>query len=192
MAKHDLQKVIKIGDELFRTQGYCNTGTEEILDKAKFPRSSFYYHFKNKDGFAVKVIERYGQDSVKMYKSILENKEIGSPLERFKIFFDMLGDLSQKKDFKSLCLVQKMSGECATIEPIRKAADKQLADMLAVFENCIQEGQTLGEFRDDVQAKALAQFLHAQLYGANTLVRLSHDREQLDSCLNLALDYLRK
>ncbi|MEL6675570.1 MAG: hypothetical protein AAFR61_25405 [Bacteroidota bacterium] len=42
MAKHDLKKVLEIGEGLFRTQGYFHTGTEEILEKAAFPRSSFY------------------------------------------------------------------------------------------------------------------------------------------------------
>ena len=31
MVRHDINKVISVGQELFQSQGYFNTGTEEIL-----------------------------------------------------------------------------------------------------------------------------------------------------------------
>ena len=46
MKKHSKDHVLSIGEALFRTQGYFNTGTKDILKKAAYPRSSFYYLFK--------------------------------------------------------------------------------------------------------------------------------------------------
>ncbi len=191
MPRHDLQKVIKIGDELFRTRGYYNTGTEEILEQSGLPRSSFYYHFKNKEGFAVRVIEHYGRDSVQFYKAILWNPQVASPKARFQLFFANLMEVTQVKEFKSQCLVQKMSGECAANnELIRTAADEELRKLVAVFAHCIREGQEKGEFRSDQTADDLAKFLHAQLYGAHTMVRLARDTEVMKKTMDMALDYI--
>ncbi len=55
--KHDINTVIETGQELFRTQGYFNTGTEEILKSSGYPRSSFYYHFKSKDDLYIQIVE---------------------------------------------------------------------------------------------------------------------------------------
>ena len=74
MKKHDKDYVIKIGEELFKTQGYHNTGTEDILKKSEYPRSSFYYTFKSKEGFAIQVLENYGTNAAQFYQSVLGNQ----------------------------------------------------------------------------------------------------------------------
>jgi len=56
MKKHSKEHVIEVGEELFKSQGFHNTGTEDILKKSEYPRSSFYYHFKSKENFAVQVL----------------------------------------------------------------------------------------------------------------------------------------
>jgi len=62
MGNKDKGHVIKIGEDLFRSQDYFNTGTEEILWKSDYPRSSFYHHFTSRESFAAQVLEQYGND----------------------------------------------------------------------------------------------------------------------------------
>ena len=191
MTKHDLLNIIQIGEALFKTQGYHHTGTDEILKKANFPRSSFYYHFKNKEGFAIRVLENYGNASAEFYKEFLLNPSINSPLERFQTFLDTMGKFSEESNFESICLIQKMSNECAgTNENIRKNTQIELEKLLDVFRACIQEGQIKGEFRSDIDATTLAKFLHAQLYGANLLARLAKSKTPMEENLKMALDYI--
>ena len=40
-------------------RGYADTGVQDLLDATKVPKGSFYHHFKNKEDFALQVIDRY-------------------------------------------------------------------------------------------------------------------------------------
>ena len=91
MKKHSKETVIKIGEELFRSQGYHNTGTETILQKSDYPRSSFYYHFKNKEGFALQVLDYYGGRVTDFYNNVLTDQSIGSSLQRLEAFNQYYG-----------------------------------------------------------------------------------------------------
>ncbi|MEL6675571.1 MAG: hypothetical protein AAFR61_25410 [Bacteroidota bacterium] len=102
-----------------------------------------------------------------------------------------MNDLNEERAFTSQCLIQKIGGECAGTHPaLREAANTQLAAMLSVFEGTIRAGQDAGEFRTDIPVARLAKYLHAQLYGAHTLARLSHDRSVMDQGLQMALTYI--
>ncbi len=193
MAKHDINKVIEVGQELFQSQGYFNTGTEEILEKSGYPRSSFYYHFKSKEGFAGRVIEQYGDGAVAYYKSKLTDSSISSPIKRIENLAGSLTDEAIRREFKSECLVQKLSIECAGINDfLRNSTDVQMKKMLKVLDDCIIEGQEIGEIRKDMDSMEIARMVQAQFYGAFVLGRLSQDGEGMKSTINNVIKYMRE
>lgn len=192
MKKHNKEDVIKVGLKLFQTNGYFNTGTEDILKESDYPRSSFYYNFKSKEGFAENVIEYYGKKSEDFYNAILEEQKVKSPLERFGLFFSTVTDLAEKSQFKSECLIQKMAVECAgTNDVLRNVTCTQLQKMLGVFKSCIEEGQNKMEIRTDLESMDMAKFIHAQLYGGFLLSRLHNDVTIMKNNMKYALDYIR-
>ncbi len=192
MKKHDKESVIKVGQNLFKTVGYHNTGTEEILKQSEYPRSSFYYNFKSKEKFAEHVLEYYGNNSVKFYQSILEDQKVKSPMKRFELFSKLIADMANKNEFKSECLIQKFSVECAgNNENLRDITQKQLSKLLHVFKTCIDEGKNAGEIRSDLESLEMAKFLHAQLYGGFLLSRLQNDISILKNNMAYALDFIR-
>ncbi|MCW5516934.1 TetR/AcrR family transcriptional regulator [Muriicola sp. Z0-33] len=193
MKKHMKEDVIKAGEYLFKNNGYYNTSTEDILMESDYPRSSFYYHFKSKEKFAEEVLEYYGKNSVKMYSSVLKDKNIISPIERFTLFFDIMCTIAENKEFKSECLIQKLSVECAgTNENIRNAALSQLVQILAVYEACIIEGQLKKEIRDDIEANTVANLIQSQLYGGFIVSRLNNSSDVMKENMNLTIDYIRR
>ncbi len=192
MKKHNKESVITVGLDLFKTIGYCNTGTEEILKKSDYPRSSFYYHFKSKEKFAEHVLEYYGTNSAKFYKSILEDKKIKSPLKRFELFATLMADMANKNNFKSECLIQKFSVECAgNNESLREVTQKQLSKLLQIFVNCIEEGKNIGEIKTDLESMEIATFLHAQLYGGFLLARLQKNAIVMKNSMTYALKAIK-
>lgn len=193
MKKHNKESVIKIGQELFKTIGYHNTGTEEILKQSNYPRSSFYYNFKSKEKFAEHVLEYYGNNSAKFYQSILENKTVESPLKRFELFSIFMADMASKSNFKSECLIQKFSVECAgNNENLRDATQKQINKLLRVFKSCIEEGKEKEEIRTDIDSMEMATFMHAQLYGGFLLARLQNDISVFKTNMNYTLNFIKK
>ena len=192
MVRHDINKVIGVGQELFQTQGYFNTGTEEILEKSGYPRSSFYYHFKSKEGFASRVLEQYGDSAVEYYKSLLFDDSNRSPIERLEGLVETMANTAIEREFKTECLVQKLSIECAGfIEVLRVSTEKQLNKMLTVLDACIKDGQQQGEIRQDIDSMEIAGMVQSQLYGAFILGRLTLDGEGMKKNIKRVLDYIR-
>jgi TetR/AcrR family transcriptional repressor of nem operon len=192
MVRHDINKVISVGQELFQSQGYFNTGTEEILEKSGYPRSSFYYHFKSKEGFASRVLEQYGDSAAEFYNSLLFDDPGRSPIERLEGLAETMADMAIEREFKTECLVQKLSIECAGfIEVFRESTDRQLNKMLKVLDSCIKEGQQQGEIRQDVNSMEMAGMVQSQIYGAFILGRLSNDGEGMKRNIKRVLDYIR-
>ena len=192
MVRHDINKVIGVGQELFQSQGYFNTGTEEILEKSGYPRSSFYYHFKSKEGFASRVLEQYGDSAVEYYNSLLFDDSNRSPIERLEGLVETMANMAIEREFKTECLVQKLSIECAGfIEVLRESTERQLNKMLTVLDACIKEGQQQKEIRQDVDSMEMAGMLQSQLYGAFILGRLTLDGEGMKRNIKRVLDYIR-
>ncbi|MBO3697539.1 TetR/AcrR family transcriptional regulator [Roseivirga sp. E12] len=193
MKKHEKEQVISVGEKLFRSKGYHNTGTEDILKESEYPRSSFYYHFKSKEGFAIQVLENYGANSEKLYRDILMNSKIGSPVDRLKHFAQMLTEMSVQKKFTSECLIQKLSIECAGInDGLRQVINNQMNRLLTVVNECIAEGQSLNEIRSDIPSEELAEYYHSQLYGGFILSRLQQNGKVMNKGLHMAIENMSK
>ena len=192
MVRHDINKVIGVGQELFQTQGYFNTGTEEILEKSGYPRSSFYYHFKSKEGFASRVLEQYGDSAVEYYNSLLFDDSDRGPMERLEGLTETMANTAIEREFKTECLVQKLSIECAGFNDVlRLSTYRQLTKILTVLDACIKEGQQQKEIRQDLDSMEMAGMLQSQLYGAFILGRLTHDGEGMKRNIKRVLDYIR-
>ena len=191
MAKRDKEKLIKIGQDLFSNQGYHNTGTEEILLKAEYPRSSFYYHFKSKEGFALKVLEDYGNNAEQNYRKFLSDEKLGSPLSRLKYFTHSMAEYFKKYKFKKECLIQKFSIECAAInEVLGESTKEQMNKVLNTLKDCIEQGQAENEIRNDIKAMRLAEYFQAQWYGSFTLSRVRKDVSLFEANMKMAFNYL--
>ena len=192
MVRHDIHKVINVGQKLFQSQGYFNTGTEEILEKSSYPRSSFYYHFKSKEGFASRVLEQYGDEAAEYYKNLLFDESAGSPMEKLERLVETMADTAVEMEFKTECLVQKLSIECAGFNDVlRISTDRQLKKMLSVLAAAIKDGQHLGEIRSDLDSLEMAGMVQSQLFGAFILGRLTHDGEGMKRNVKRVLDYIR-
>jgi TetR/AcrR family transcriptional repressor of nem operon len=55
--KHDKEKVLKKGVELFWCKGYNNLGVEEICKSTGITKGSFYNSFKSKENLELEVKE---------------------------------------------------------------------------------------------------------------------------------------
>ncbi len=192
MTKYNLKEALQAGIELFRLKGYHHTGTEELLNKSGLPRSSFYHHFKNKEGYAVEAIKVYGDQIEEFYRSFLLNKHKKDLIRRYFELLNCLFGQAKKNQFRSQCLVQKMSNECAgESDKISKALQSVIEKMLRVFIQYVEEGQAKGTFKKELSAHSIASLLHGQLYGTFTLNRPAKNADKmLEDCkaiLNIML-----
>lgn len=182
--KHDLEKVLAQGDVLFREQGYHNTGVEEILSKTDFPRSSFYYHFKSKEGFAVRVLEYYVDQLVALMKASFEDTAEPSAIQRLKNYFFMIADTNVQREFNFCCNIQRFAIEAGSVPNVlQQASDKQFQRMFRSTLRCMREAQQQGEVRKDIPAERLVRMLFDVMYGEATLSRVDRLSDNFSSSL---------
>ncbi|MEO0468059.1 MAG: TetR/AcrR family transcriptional regulator [Bacteroidota bacterium] len=190
--KHDLQAVLKIGDRLFRRQGFHQTGTDEILQEAAFPRSSFYYHFKSKEGFGLKTLAYYGRANRTYLEQILLDELLGSPLERLQQYFMSMVEISHDQAYQNCCLIQRFSMEAAGEPgPIQEAARLQFAAWVDVSNQCVAAAQQAGEIKSDFSPTEVSHFLFSQLYGMFSFARLNRDVDQYRRQIEMALQLIQ-
>lgn len=190
--KHNLSNILDVGIRLFQLKGYNATGTEEILKSGNYPRSSFYYHFKNKEGFASKILERYGENSSMFYASILLNKDYGNAVDRLEQFVDVMSKMAKEKEFNTECLIQKFSSECAGVnDNLKQVTRKQLDKLIGIVSTCIAEGQTEKVIQTEDTSIDAAQRFQALLYGSFIQARLHSDANIMSKNLKNEIERLK-
>ncbi|MBV8077655.1 MAG: TetR/AcrR family transcriptional regulator, partial [Planctomycetaceae bacterium] len=79
--------LLDVGKRIFLEKGYNNAGIEAILQAAGIPKGSFYYYFKSKEDFGLRVLDQFAAT----YNAELE-RALGdttlSPLERLRRLFE--------------------------------------------------------------------------------------------------------
>lgn len=164
--EHTLQRILKIGGELIIQKGFNNVGLNEILRTVNIPKGSFYYYFKSKEDFGLQVIKNYGEESLKLLRSYLED-ESKTPKERFMTFFRDIRLVYIQKDFTEGCLLGNCSLELSDLKSsYAHGVATELDKWEALFEACIKEGQEDGSIGNNNDAQKLAAYLLNNWEGA--------------------------
>ncbi|MEM6767755.1 MAG: TetR family transcriptional regulator C-terminal domain-containing protein [Bacteroidota bacterium] len=188
--KHQAEDIIKRGMELIRTKGYHNVGINEILKASNIPKGSFYNFFSSKEDFAKKAMDSYGSSSLQMIQSFLHNQAL-SPIQRLRSFYTYLIDANEEEGFIAGCLINTISMEVGGLNPaLAEGADINFTSWLEEIAICVKEGQDKGEIRTDYSPKALAEYMHVGTYGGFSRMKMTKNREYLDSWLEMTFTFL--
>ncbi|MEM8907389.1 MAG: TetR/AcrR family transcriptional regulator [Bacteroidota bacterium] len=189
--KHSKEAILKIGMELFRTNGYNKTGTNEILKAAGISRGSFYNFFKDKEDFGLQALKYYTDGAVDFMEQILTDQS-RSPLKRIRFMFTDFIATYKSLEFKWGCLLAGMSLELGRVnENFEEATLEEYRRYVEVLEKCIKEGQKVGEIRKDYSGKKLAIYTFSSYNGALVMMKAGMGSEPLDNFLKQGLAYLK-
>ena len=67
-------RILKAGARIVLEKGFCDTGLAEVLEAAKVPKGSFYFHFKNKEDFGLQLVDTYAETLKAGWKKMLGMK----------------------------------------------------------------------------------------------------------------------
>lgn len=189
--KHNIDEILETGQELLRTQGYNNTGVEEVLKACGIPKGSFYNFFKNKEDFSIQSLDWYGETQYQHVQQILDNNEL-SPMERLKDFYNSNAKANIEENCANGCLIGNLSLEMGGInDNIAAAADRNMKRILSLISACIREGQKRGEIRDDYPAEDLANYLHNSFYGTLMRTKASKDFSLFELFQRATFDFIK-
>lgn len=175
-------KILACAKELFHEHGFHQTSVDEILKQSGVTKSNFYYHFKSKEELGLIILERFiAHYETEVLLKTLGNKSL-QPTEKFDEFYVTVKayhrDLQKARGCPFGNLAIEMSG-----------ANEHFREKLSAFfnswerniEDCIKEGMSKGDFRNDLPPGVVAQFILSHLEGAIMMVKTHRSIEPLST-----------
>ena len=104
------QRLIDAGLRMLLQHGYNSLGIQALLDETDTPKGSFYHHFKDKEDFALQVLDAYmtavhaGLDACLLDQTL-------PPLARIRRFFEMTQESYRQEGYLG-CLMGGSGRSC--------------------------------------------------------------------------------
>ncbi|MBI9091444.1 MAG: TetR family transcriptional regulator C-terminal domain-containing protein [Desulfobacterium sp.] len=182
-------QMIDAGLEIMYRKGYNATGIQEIVDNAGVPKGSFYNYFKNKEQFAVEILDHYTGEMLARQEHVLSNADL-APLARIESLYKAFVDEYVREGAFCLgCFAANLSQEMGdTSDKIRRAAEASIARMTRPVEVCLMEAREKGDISIVYDASILAVYIQNSWLGA--LMRMKASKSELS--LMIFLEVLGK
>ncbi len=181
------QRLIDAGLHMLLEQGYNSLGIQALLDATDTPKGSFYHHFRDKEDFALQVIEAYmtavhaGLDACLLDQTL-------PPLVRIRRFFEMTQE-SYRKDGYLGCLMGGLGQELSGVsEVFRRKIDWCLSSIAERMAKCLSEAQQNGDVAAASNVREMADLLVNCWEGAALRSRLRRDPTSLTAMLDFYIN----
>ena len=177
------QRLIDAGLRMLLEHGYNSLGIQALLTATKTPKGSFYHHFKDKEDFALKVIDVYIAEVHASLDACLQDQE-RPPLARVRHFFE-LTQQKYKEDGYMGCLMgglgQELSGASEVFRRKIEWCFSSIAERVAA---CLDEARQRGEIPAGCDVQQMADLLVDGWEGATLRSRLRRNPTSLNAMLD--------
>ena len=185
------KEIIRKGVDLFREQGYNNTGINDILETCDISKGSFYNYFRTKEGYGIKVIDYYGDTLLEYMIGKLRSGD-GSPVEKLEALYNSFIEIVEREEIKSGCLVSNISNEMGGVnDRLAEVADQNFRKWIDEIARIVAKGQALKEIRNDMEALKIAGYIHASFFGSLSRMKVTRNTDSLKDWLNMTLKFIK-
>ncbi|MFT5400552.1 MAG: TetR/AcrR family transcriptional repressor of nem operon [Planctomycetota bacterium] len=177
------QLLLEAGLPMLLRQGYNDLGIQALLTATSTPKGSFYHHFKDKEDFALQVIEQYMQQVHAGLDGCLGDKD-RPPLERVRHFFELTQQSYRAEGYMG-CLLGGLGQELSGVsEVFRRKVEwcfSVIADRIAA---CLEDARKNGDIPAESDPGSMASLLVDCWEGAALRSRLRGDAAPLTAMLD--------
>jgi len=168
------QRVVRTAAELFPRRGYHGTGLNQLLNEAKAPKGSLYFHFPGgKEQVAVEAISMSGVSLLADLRGALD--EAADPAEGIVRVVELLAARLAASGYLDGCPVASVALDAAgSSEAIRVACAEAYDGWLGVIAVALRRWGVPA-----ARASALATVLLSAVEGALLLARVQRDTRPL-------------
>ncbi len=185
------QRLVEAGLRMLLQQGYNNLGIQAVLTATGTPKGSFYHHFKDKEHFALQVIDAYMVEVHAGLTQCLEDPEL-PPLQRVRLFFEMTQQKYQSEGYLG-CLLGGLGQELAGISDVFRVKIEWCLSFIAErVAACLEKARQRGEVPADCDVRHLADLLVDCWEGAALRSRLRRDPGSLNAMLDFYFGSMSK
>ena len=189
MTHSTKQRLIDAGLRMLLERGYNGLGIEALLADTGIPKGSFYHHFKDKEDFALQVVDAYMTQVHAGLDACLQDRA-RPPLARVRAFFELTQQAYREQGYMG-CLLgglgQELSGVSEAFRRKIEACFSAIAERLA---DCLDEARRRGEIPEGCDVRRMADLLVDCWEGAALRSRLRRDPSSLMPMLDFYLHSL--
>jgi TetR/AcrR family transcriptional repressor of nem operon len=177
------QRLLDTGLMMLLEHGYNDLGIQALLEATDIPKGSFYHHFKDKEDFALQVLDQYMTEvHATLDAALADNGD--PPLERMRRFFEMTLKSYREQGYMG-CLLGGLGQELSGIsEVFRSKIERCFAEIAARMATCLEEARHRGEIAADADVRQLASLLVDCWEGAALRSRLRREAKPLKAMLD--------
>ena len=185
----DEQEVLEKASQLFWRKGYKATSIQDLVDHLGINRGSLYDTFGDKDQLFDRSFALYRKQSADMLADYLASHE--SVKQGFRNLFNRaLDEIKSDKDKKG-CMVVNITTELVPGDQrLEKALSSNKANVLKIFKEHIQRGQSSGEIKSKSDPAILANLLYTVYNGMQVVTKVQTDYAEMQKSIDLALSLL--
>ncbi|MFN3657275.1 MAG: TetR family transcriptional regulator C-terminal domain-containing protein [Pseudolabrys sp.] len=181
------QRLIDAGLRMLLEQGYNSLGIQALLDATHTPKGSFYHHFRDKEDFALQVIDAYMTEVHAGLDACLLDQML-PPLARIRRFFEMTEEKYRQEGYLG-CLMGGLGQELSGVsEVFRRKIDWCLSSIAERMATCLNEAQQKGDVSAVCDVQAMANLLVNCWEGAALRSRLRRDPASLSAMLDFYIN----
>jgi TetR/AcrR family transcriptional repressor of nem operon len=152
------QRLLDAGMAMLLKHGYHDLGIQALLDATSTPKGSFYHHFKDKEDFALQVIDQYMRQVHAGLDACLGDKG-RPPLKRVRRFFEMTQQNYRKEGYMG-CLLGGLGQELSGVsEVFRRKVETCFSEIAKRIAVCLEEARKRGDIPAGSNTRRMASLL---------------------------------
>jgi TetR/AcrR family transcriptional regulator, transcriptional repressor for nem operon len=185
----DTNTVLAQITDLFWSQGYFNTSTDDIMKATKLSKSSLYNTFGDKRSLFILVLTDYLVSAQLLYKTMLTKK--GSTLD---IIHELLSHMVEHNTtlncYKGCFLLNTVVELAPHDKEISEIISNNRQYIIGLFVNLIERGKHNGELRTDINSDAIANFIFSLVNGIKADGKLTNDSKVFAKTIQITNELL--
>ena len=180
------QRLIDAGLRMLLEQGYNSLGIQALLTATETPKGSFYHHFKDKEDFALQVIDTYIAEVHTALDACLQDPE-RPPLARVRHFFEQTQQKYREDGYLG-CLMGGLGQELSGVsEVFRRKIEWCFSSIGERLATCLDEARRRGEIPTGCDVRQMADLLVDCWEGAALRSRLRRNPASLSAMLDFCI-----
>ncbi|MDV6237189.1 TetR/AcrR family transcriptional regulator [Leptospira ellisii] len=147
-------RILETAVRLFQSQGYGNTGINQIIQESKTAKASFYDHFPSKDDLGKAYITFYGEEQLLLLEKLKSRSS--EPKEFIRAWTQILKRQTKNSQFAGCPMANTVAQIASSSHSISEEAKKVSLRTIEILSVYLGEWQTEGLLPRNTDSKLLA------------------------------------
>jgi TetR/AcrR family transcriptional repressor of nem operon len=177
------QRLLDAGMAMLLKHGYHDLGMQALLEATCTPKGSFYHHFKDKEDFALQVIDQY-MGHVHAGLDVCLGDKSRPPLKRVRRFFELTLQNYRREGYLG-CLLGGLGQELSGVSDVfRRRIEDCFAEIAKRIAVCLEQARKRGDIPAESNTGRMASLLVDCWEGAALRSRLRGNAAPLTTMLD--------